>query len=123
AIIRRSLTGRSIYSTDRGHIHHCLLRHGWGTRWTLLLVSCFCLLTGGGALASLFFHNELLALLGAVAVVAILVAGRLFGHAEFALVAKRAAALVSSLVRFPTGVNAREYEIRLQGSVEWSRLW
>ena len=26
AILRRKLTGRSIYSTDRGHIHHCLLR-------------------------------------------------------------------------------------------------
>jgi UDP-GlcNAc:undecaprenyl-phosphate GlcNAc-1-phosphate transferase len=123
AIVRRTLTGRSIYSTDRGHIHHCLLRHGWGTRRTLLLVSGFCLLTAGGALASLFFNNEVLALLSAVGVVAILVAGRMFGHAEFALVAKRTAALVSSLVRFPAGVNAREYEIRLQGSVEWGSLW
>src|SRR5262249_20696536 len=26
AIVRRKLTGRSIYSTDRAHLHHCLLR-------------------------------------------------------------------------------------------------
>jgi UDP-GlcNAc:undecaprenyl-phosphate GlcNAc-1-phosphate transferase len=123
AILRRKLTGRSIYSTDRGHIHHCLLRHGWGTRRTLLLVSGFCLLAAGGALASLIFKMDVLALLSAVGVVAILVAGRLFGHAELALVAKRTAALLSSLVRFPAGGNAREYEIRLQGSVEWGSLW
>src|SRR5215472_9997611 len=79
AILRRKLTGRSIYSTDRGHIHHCLLRYGWGTRRTLLLVSCFCLLTAGGALASRIFQKDLLALLSAVGVVAILIAGRLFG--------------------------------------------
>ena len=28
AILRRKLTGRSIYTTDRGHLHHCLLRRG-----------------------------------------------------------------------------------------------
>src|SRR5262249_29849373 len=50
-------------------------------------------------------------------------AGRLFGHAEMALVAKRTAALLSSLVRFPAGANAREYEVRLQGSAEWGSLW
>ena len=28
AIVRRKLTGRSIYATDRAHIHHILLRRG-----------------------------------------------------------------------------------------------
>jgi len=28
ALIRRKLTGRSIYATDRGHLHHCMLRRG-----------------------------------------------------------------------------------------------
>src|SRR5437868_2212657 len=32
AILRRKLTGRSIYSTDRGHLHHCLLSRGL-SRW------------------------------------------------------------------------------------------
>ena len=39
AIIRRKLTGRSIYTTDRGHLHHCLLRRGFSTWRVLLLVS------------------------------------------------------------------------------------
>ena len=28
AVVRRKLTGRSIYETDRGHLHHCLERKG-----------------------------------------------------------------------------------------------
>ena len=28
AILRRWLTGRSLYSPDRGHLHHNLQRHG-----------------------------------------------------------------------------------------------
>ncbi len=46
AILRRKLTGRSIYTTDRGHLHHCLLRRGLSTWRVLLLVLGFCVLTG-----------------------------------------------------------------------------
>src|SRR5262249_14448388 len=58
AILRRKLTGRSIYTTDRGHLHHCLLGRGLSTRVVLLCISSFCLLTGLGALASLAWGNE-----------------------------------------------------------------
>ena len=69
AILRRKLTGRSIYTTDRGHLHHCLLAQGWGTRWTLLIISCSCTLTAVGALASLAFNNEWFGFLCALTVV------------------------------------------------------
>ena len=45
AILRRKLTGRSIYTTDRGHLHHCLQRRGLSNRWVLLWVSLFCFVT------------------------------------------------------------------------------
>ena len=32
AIARRLLTGRSIYTTDRGHLHHMMLRRGLTAR-------------------------------------------------------------------------------------------
>src|SRR5262249_40778972 len=51
AILRRKLTGRSIYTTDRGHIHHCLQRRGLSTRGALFCLSLFCLVTVFGALA------------------------------------------------------------------------
>ena len=41
AIIRRALTGRSIYTTDRGHLHHCLLRQGFSIS-AALACSCPC---------------------------------------------------------------------------------
>jgi UDP-GlcNAc:undecaprenyl-phosphate GlcNAc-1-phosphate transferase len=57
---------------------------GLDVRWpggasrTLLLVSALCLVAAGGALASLFFHNDLLALVSAGGVVAVLVAERCY---------------------------------------------
>ena len=49
AIFRRKLTGRSIYTTDRGHLHHCLLRQGFSKVAVLLFVSVFCLLAVAGS--------------------------------------------------------------------------
>src|SRR5262249_15282924 len=99
AIVRRKLTGRSIYATDRGHLHHCLLRRGYSTRVVLAWVSLFCVLTGAGALASLALKNELLAFCTALTVVAVLIVTRFFGHAEFQLIRKRLAHLVFSFLK------------------------
>ncbi len=62
AIVRRKLTGRSIYVTDRAHLHHCLQNKGWTAGQVLLLTSCCCLVTGIAALLSLWVQNETLAL-------------------------------------------------------------
>jgi UDP-GlcNAc:undecaprenyl-phosphate GlcNAc-1-phosphate transferase len=123
AILRRKLTGRSIYSTDRGHLHHCLLSRGL-SRWRVLcLVAGFCLLTGFGALLSLALNNELLALLSSLAVVTILVTCRLFGYSELRLLRQRVQSLVGSFLRGPNEGESRQVEVRLQGSVAWGELW
>jgi UDP-GlcNAc:undecaprenyl-phosphate GlcNAc-1-phosphate transferase len=123
AILRRKLTGRSIYSTDRAHLHHCLLSRGL-SRWRVLcLVAGFCLLTGFGALLSLALNNEMLALLSSLAVVTILVVCRLFGHTELRLLRQRVQSLVGSFLRGPNEGEARQVEVRLQGSVAWGELW
>jgi UDP-GlcNAc:undecaprenyl-phosphate GlcNAc-1-phosphate transferase len=123
AILRRKLTGRSLYATDRAHLHHCLLRRGLTSRRALLLVAGLCLLTGAGALASLALRNELLAVASALIVVALLVATRLFGNAEIALLRQRARSLVRSFLRGPAGDQPREMGVRLQGTVDWTELW
>jgi UDP-GlcNAc:undecaprenyl-phosphate GlcNAc-1-phosphate transferase len=123
AIVRRKLTGRSIYTTDRGHIHHCLQRRGFSSRRVLLLVSGLCLLTVAGALASALLNNELLALIAALAVVCILVVGRLFGHAECVLVKERLIRLWVWLRHHDTDRRIHQLEVRLQGSTDWSDLW
>jgi UDP-GlcNAc:undecaprenyl-phosphate GlcNAc-1-phosphate transferase len=123
AIVRRKLTGRSLYTTDRGHLHHCLLRTGLSSRGVLLLVAVLSLVTVGGVLASIAWKSEPLALLSALVVVAILVLTRLFGHAELLLVHKRCTALAVSLLKPPAGQRVQQLEVRLQGTGDWKELW
>src|SRR5206468_2838468 len=101
AVLRRKLTGRSLYTTDRGHLHHCLLDHGLSTRRALFWASILCLLTVLGALASLLMNNELVAFLAAFTVVSLLVGVRLFGYAEFLLAKQRLLAMLASFWQVP----------------------
>jgi UDP-GlcNAc:undecaprenyl-phosphate GlcNAc-1-phosphate transferase len=122
AILRRKLTGRSIYATDRGHLHHCLLRSGLSVRGVLLLVSVFCLATALSVLASQAFNNEWIALVTGLAVIGILVVTRLFGFAEAVLVKERLFAF--GRVFFPAKTNRpRQLVVRLQGTANWKGLW
>jgi UDP-GlcNAc:undecaprenyl-phosphate GlcNAc-1-phosphate transferase len=122
AIVRRKLTGRSIYETDRGHLHHCLLRRGLTARGALLLISLLCLVTGVGALASLALRNELIAIMATVVVIFILVATRLFGRAELELFAKRLVHFTSSFLEVPGEGKSRRLEVHLQGTTGWHEL-
>jgi UDP-GlcNAc:undecaprenyl-phosphate GlcNAc-1-phosphate transferase len=121
AVIRRKLTGRSIFSTDRGHLHHCLQRGGLSRPRILLLVSGLCMLAVFGALGSVAYRNESLALLSTIAVVLTLVVSGLFGCAEVVLIAKSLRGVFDSVLG-PAG-SGRELEVRLQGSARWGELW
>jgi UDP-GlcNAc:undecaprenyl-phosphate GlcNAc-1-phosphate transferase len=123
AIIRRKLTGRSIYTTDRAHIHHCLMRHGLSARGAVLFLSSVCLVTVVAALVSAAINSELPAIIAAGAVIAILASTRLFGHAEFHLIKQRVCGLVLSFVSTPGKGAAHATEVRLQGSADWQELW
>jgi len=68
AVIRRRLTGRAIWSADRGHIHHCLQRFGWSSRQILFGIGALCAATGSAVLLSLYFRNEPIALAATLAV-------------------------------------------------------
>ncbi len=50
AISRRKLTGRSIYETDRGHLHHRSALPGHSGPKTVLPVAALCTATCIGAL-------------------------------------------------------------------------
>jgi UDP-GlcNAc:undecaprenyl-phosphate GlcNAc-1-phosphate transferase len=123
ALVRRQLTGRGIWATDRGHLHHRLLGHGLSNRVALLVVSFFCLLTAGGALASLAANNELFAVITTLAVIGIFLRIRLFGHGEFNLVRQRAVVTLASLLRLSADQKPKTIEIHLHGSADWTELW
>jgi UDP-GlcNAc:undecaprenyl-phosphate GlcNAc-1-phosphate transferase len=122
AIVRRKLTGRSIYDTDRSHLHHCLLRRGLSSRLALLAIASFCLLTVLGALATLAFNNEAYAVAASLAVIAGLVVTRLFGYAEFLLVKSRLTHLLRSLLPTNRPGVPHQAVVHVQGSADWGEL-
>jgi UDP-GlcNAc:undecaprenyl-phosphate/decaprenyl-phosphate GlcNAc-1-phosphate transferase len=131
AILRRKLTGRSIFSTDRGHIHHSLLRWGVSHRGLLLLINLACAITAGGALVGYMFKSELIALLSTLMVLGCLVASRAFGYTELKLLTNRVYHFCESFVpqlesRNQVGgirIQGRQNMIRLQGNRSWETIW
>jgi UDP-GlcNAc:undecaprenyl-phosphate GlcNAc-1-phosphate transferase len=123
AIVRRSLTGRSIFTTDRGHLHHRLMDSGMSNRQVLLLVGGLCLVAAGGALASQALKNQVVALLSVLVVVTLLVVTRLFGHAEFLLAKERILDFIGGFRRGQQSGQVHQHSVRLQGSADWQEMW
>ena len=120
AIMRRKLTGRSIYATDRGHLHHRLLSlFGKNTR-VLAVVAVCCAITCGGALVSTFMGNDLVAIIAVISVLCILIVSQAFGHVEFLIFITR---LKSLVMPFLFKNSPRNYSFRLQGSRDWNLMW
>ena len=125
AIVRRRLTGRSIYATDRGHLHHCLVRQGHTGVRLLLVVGSLCSLTGLGAIAGAAFNNDLIAIIGAMTAIALLVVTRSFGHAELTLLSNRVRRFAGSVFRRQEGPRPllHHEQVRLHGKHKWESLW
>jgi UDP-GlcNAc:undecaprenyl-phosphate GlcNAc-1-phosphate transferase len=123
AILRRKLTGRSIYTTDRGHIHHRLLTQGMTTRQAVFLIGGLCVLTSFGSLAGIYFVNEWIGILTVLFVVGALITTRLFGHVELMLLNRQLLGIGRSIVSAGDD-KARQSTHRLQGSLQWEeKIW
>jgi len=125
AIVRRKLTGRSVFVTDRGHFHHVLLVRGWSVRQTVVIIGLMCAVTCGGALVGLYFRQPIVAIITVLGMVAFLVVTKTFGHVEFALVTERVRSTASALAdrRKMASSDVRQSCIQLQGSEEWREVW
>jgi len=67
AIFRRSLLGRPVFASDKGHIHHALLKLGLTRRRALLILYAFCVvLIGFGALLLFDKNRQATIYLGAI---------------------------------------------------------
>lgn len=123
AITRRTLTGRGLACTDRGHLHHCLLAAGLSPRQVLMVQAGLNTLAGLGVLAAVQFGTDLYALLAIVIVVGLLVTTRLFGRAELDLLAQRLRTLALAARYAHESGREHEHTVRLQGEADWAELW
>ena len=125
AIVRRRLTGRSIYTVDRGHLHHALMGKGFGPRKALLLFFAMCLMTATGGTMSLIYRQAEYAALSIMAVGVFLIVGRVFGFAEYKLISNRSKSVIRSFFTMPqiAGTSPHHATIRLQGRRNWDLCW
>ena len=119
ALVRRKLTGRSIYATDRGHIHHRLLTQGLSNRQALFLIAGLCTLTCAGSILSLR-HGVYWGYLSVALVIAVLLGTRIFGHSELMLLNNRLAGFGKMLM---PGESPRSSSVVLQGTLQWEEVW
>jgi UDP-GlcNAc:undecaprenyl-phosphate GlcNAc-1-phosphate transferase len=127
ALLRRRLTGRSIYMTDRGHVHHCLMSVLESNSAVLFVIAAACVAAGSGAILSIYTKNDLTALVSIGLVAIVLILARLFGHVECALLVSKLPLhalrdLFANKDR-KSQCGARRVAIRLQGSRQWDLFW
>lgn len=125
AIVRRKLTGRSIYATDRNHLHHCLLRSGHDNVRVLLVIGTLCSISGGAAVLTAYFNKDGFAIAGAVSSIILLIVTKSFGFVEAKLILRRAARFARSLTIFSPGGDKPTFSeaISLHGVQDWAGLF
>jgi len=73
AVFRRSLLGRPVFASDKGHIHHALLQLGLSRRKALLVLYAFCVVLIGFGVLVLFDKNRQATMyLGAIGLLSII---------------------------------------------------
>jgi UDP-GlcNAc:undecaprenyl-phosphate GlcNAc-1-phosphate transferase len=124
ALVRRVTTGQSVFTPDRGHLHHVLLLRGWSIGRTVAFIAGLAALTSAAALASYFTNNDVFALSITGGVFVTLAIARVFGHAEVALIASRSRSLVRVVaLRGKRGPADTESAVQLQGRRKWQKVW
>ena len=126
AIIRRRLTGRSIFEVDRGHLHHSLMKHGYSPRASLLWVLALSLTTATGGVLSLVNKQSIYALVSIILVILIMMMNRIFGNAELQLVTRKASGLAQALFKNKAEgnlTNIQQSIVHVQGTRNWDDIW
>lgn len=124
AIIRRVNSGRTIFSPDRGHIHHLLsLRTGSTAYYVLFLLSLLVLPGCLAAVAGTYYRNDLIPVATSVAVLIVAVATDLFGRRELRIMFGRFKG------RFRKSFHRKKYMLKngetyhIQGKGPWKEVW
>ncbi|MBC7352218.1 MAG: undecaprenyl/decaprenyl-phosphate alpha-N-acetylglucosaminyl 1-phosphate transferase [Thermogutta sp.] len=124
AIVRRKLSRRSIYSTDRFHLHHQFIEKLGNNTRALLLVTVLAFSMACAAVATLVVGNDLLAVGCGTTMLVGLVATGLFGRAECRLIWAALRKVGRRLKRAFSRQNDCVCEgLQLSGRGTWQHLW
>jgi UDP-GlcNAc:undecaprenyl-phosphate GlcNAc-1-phosphate transferase len=125
AVLRRHLTGQSIYTTDRAHIHHVLRRRGFSVPGAVGVIGAACLACCIGGLMGVWLGSELVTVGLAIAVLATMVLTGLFGRSELGLWWRWAVRGCASWLQFShrRAAPAKPMVSRFHGEKEWEHLW
>lgn len=125
AILRRKLTGRGIGEADRGHIHHRLQDRGLTKLQTLLSIVGICTTMAVACLIAVNFGQDLIAVVLCVSVIAIIVAGRIFGFHEMSLVFRHFEIFHTTVTEAVRDLTVRRMVVHLEHaeSVSLDSLW
>ncbi len=126
AIVRRRLTGRSIFAVDRGHLHHKLMKQGFGPRTSLVWVGLMSAMTAAGGVIAMVWRQPEYAVLAIICVIVVMVVNQIFGIAETELVLKRAYGLSRKLIGNPGATSpdrALTTSVHVQGDLDWETGW
>ncbi len=124
AILRRVLTGRSIYATDRAHLHHRLLDR-FSHPMMLVVVAVLCGITTGAAILSIRLGEQWIAIGGVFLVLGLLVFTCSFGNAELRMLASRTSHFGESLLVRSHSCDSffHHRSVQLQGNRCWDTIW
>jgi UDP-GlcNAc:undecaprenyl-phosphate GlcNAc-1-phosphate transferase len=124
AIVRRRMTGRSIYTVDRGHLHHRLMKQGYGPRVSLVWVALLCTMTAAGAVLTVVYQQSEYAIVSIAIVMCVLLFARIFGLAEFQLVSNKALSIGRSMLGSSPGKATHvQSTVHVQGNRDWQEIW
>ncbi len=125
AVFRRKLTGQSVYASDRSHLHHVLQNRGFSVANVVLTIGLLCAICAFGALVSVAYKSEYMALGTSIAVLATMVVTGLFGRSECGLFYQRSRNLIMSVIRMPHQPKKKQLAVcsRFHGNREWELLW
>ncbi len=127
AIIRRWMTGRSMYATDRGHLHH-LLQQRFGPGLMLWIVGGLCALSSTAAVLSIAYDLKWLPPAAIAGTLGLLIFSRTFGHTEARLLATRLFRFGRSFAMRPTTCDVESqdrHHFKGLHAVEsnWAPIW
>ncbi|MDR2755681.1 MAG: undecaprenyl/decaprenyl-phosphate alpha-N-acetylglucosaminyl 1-phosphate transferase [Planctomycetaceae bacterium] len=123
AVIRRINSGRTIFSPDRGHIHH-LLTAKFLSGYTVLLILSLLIIPGCvAAVLGTYYRNDYIPALTALGILSIAIVMDLFGRRELFILVGRIKGHFRKLFDKQKYQSKNGEIYHIQGKAPWRQMW